>query len=220
MTRSDALADAEDHSQAPALWRDHEGRPTFRHRPKLIGPEIHFTIEERDLAWSDGRSSGRLPLHQIESVRIVFRPANLYTRRYRVEVRQRLGKKIWFSNVSWRGMVEIEAHDAPFAAFVRALCARIGQTSPNARFIAGEPAWRYMIIAATTAGLTISLAYLAFQAISAVNWGLMGLVVFIGGYTVWQMSLWLTKNRPASFDPLDPPAILLPEVRPPRASAP
>jgi hypothetical protein len=212
MIRSTALANAS--PDDTALWRDHEGRPTFRHRPKLIGPEISFTIEDRDLAWSDGRSSGRLPLHQIESVRLVFRPANLYTRRYRLEVRQRLGKTIWFSNVSWRGMVEIEAHDAPFAAFVRRLCATIAQTSPKARFIAGEPAWRYVIIAATTAGLAVSLAYLAVQAIRAVNWGLMGLVVFIGGYTVWQMSLWLTKNRPDDFDPLDPPAILLPEVKP------
>ncbi len=201
----------------PALWLDHEGRPTFRHRPKLVGPEIHFTIEERDLAWSDGRSSGRLPLHQIDSVRLVFRPANLYTRRYRLEVRQRLGQKIWFSNVSWRGMVEIEAHDAAFTAFVRALCAAIAEGSPKARFIAGEPAWRYAVIAATTTGLAFSLAYLAYQAIRAVNWGLMGLVVFIGGYTVWQMSLWLTKNRPDDFDPLNLPAILLPDVTPPRA---
>jgi len=204
-------------STDPALWRDDNGRPTFRHRPKLVGPEIHFTIDERDLVWSDGRSSGRLPLHQIDSVRLVFRPANLYTRRYRLEVRQRLGQKIWFSNVSWRGMVEIEAHDAPFSAFVRELCATIARTSPKARFIAGEPAWRYAIIAATTTGLAFSLAYLAYQAIRAVNWGLMGLVVFIGGYTVWQMSLWLTKNRPDAFDPLDPPAILLPDVTRPRA---
>lgn len=201
----------------PALWLDHEGRPTFRHRPKLVGPEIHFTIEERDLAWSDGRSSGRLPLHQIDSVRLAFRPANLYTRRYRLEVRQRLGQKIWFSNVSWRGMVEIEAHDAAFTAFVRALCAAIARGSPKARFIAGEPAWRYAVVAATTAGLAFSLTYLAYQALRAVNWGLMGLVVFIGGYTAWQMSLWLTKNRPDVFDPLDPPAILLPDVTPPRA---
>jgi hypothetical protein len=201
----------------PALWRDHEDRPTFRHRPKLVGPEIHFTIEERDLVWSDGRASGRLPLHQIDSVRLAFRPANLYTRRYRLEVRQRLGQRIWFSNVSWRGMVEIEAHDAPFAAFVRVLCATIAEASPKARFIAGEPAWRYAVVAATTGGLGFSLAYLAYHAIRAVNWGLMGLVVFIGGYTVWQMSLWLTKNRPDVFDPLNPPAILLPEVTRPRA---
>ena len=212
MTRSAAPAYAT--PDDTALWRDAEGRPTFRHRPKLIGPEISFTIEDRDLAWSDGRSSGRVPLHQIESVRLVFCPANLYTRRYRLEVRQRLGKTIWFSNVSWRGMVEIEAHDAPFAAFVRVLCATIARTSPKARFIAGEPAWRYVIIAATTAGLAVSLAYLTVQAIRAVNWGLMGLVVFIGGYTVWQMSLWLTKNRPDDFDPLDPPAILLPAAKP------
>lgn len=196
---------------ADALWRDHDGRPMFRHRPKLVGPEIVFTLEDRDLAWSDGRSSGRVPLHQIDHVRLVFRPANLYLKRYRFEVRQRLGRKIWFSNVSWRGMVEIEAHDAAFSAFVREVLKAAVKASPKARFLGGEPAWRYAVIAATTAGLAFSLAYLALQGLRQVNWGLLGLVAFVGGYTVWQMSLWLIKNRPVEFDPLDPPAALLPD---------
>jgi hypothetical protein len=147
----------------------------------------------------------------------MFRPANLYTSRYRIEIRQRLGKRIWFSNISWRGMVEIDSNDAPFAAFVRQLCAAIAKASPKARFIAGEPAWRYAVVAAITAGLAVSLAYLAIAAVKTVNWGLMGLVAFVGGYTVWQMSLWLRKNRPGSFDPLALPTDLLPTVKPPRA---
>lgn len=193
-----------------ALWRDHLDRPIFRHRPKLIGPEITFTLEERDLAWSDGRSSGRLPLHQIELARLSFRPANLYIQRYRFELRQRLGRRIWFSNVSWRGMVELEAHDAAFAAFVRVLLAAVAKASPKARFLGGEPAWRYGVVAALTAGLASSLAYLTVRALAPVNWGLIGLIVFFGGYTGWQMSLWLTKNRPAEIDPLNPPSALLP----------
>lgn len=199
------------------LWRDHEDRPIFRHKPKLIGPEIVFTLQDREIAWSDGRVSGGLPLHQIESVRLVFRPANLYTSRYRIELRQRLGKRIWFSNISWRGMVDVEAHDAPYAAFVRRLCSAIAKASPKAQFIAGEPAWRYLAVAAITAGLAVSLAYLALAALKTTNWGMLTLVAFIGGYTIWQMSLWLRKNRPGRFDPLALPADLLPSVKPPRA---
>lgn len=203
---------ASDPPRAPsgALVRDHEGRPTYRHRPKLIGAEISFTLEDRDLVWSDGRASGRLPLHQIESVRIAFRPANLYMHRYRVDIRQRLGQKVWFSNVSWRGMAEMEANDPAFSAFVRVVLAAIAKASPKARFIAGEPAWRYAIVAMITGLLAFCLAYLTVQGVRGLNWGLLGLVVFIGGYTVWQMGLWLTKNRPATFDPLEPPAELLP----------
>ena len=37
-----------------------------------------------------------------------------------------------------------------------------------------------------------------------------GLIIFFGGYTGWQMTLWLTKNRPAEIDPLNPPEALLP----------
>ncbi|MBX9990305.1 hypothetical protein [Phreatobacter oligotrophus] len=217
MTDAARLANDTSPAADDGLWLDHEDRPIFRHKPKLIGPEIVFTLQDREIAWSDGRVSGSLPLHQIESVRLVFRPANLYTSRYRIEIRQRLGKRIWFSNISWRGMVEIDSNDAPFAAFVRRLCAAIAKASPKARFIAGEPAWRYAVVAAITAGLAVSLAYLAIAAVKTVNWGLMGLVAFVGGYTVWQMSLWLRKNRPGSFDPLALPTDLLPTVKPPRA---
>lgn len=196
----------------PALLRDAEGRPIFRHRPRLVGPQITFTLEDRDLAWSDGRSSGRLPLHQIESVRLVFRPANLHMQRYRCEVRQRLGRRVWFSNVSWRGMMDVEAHDAAFTAFVRAVLAAVAAASPKARFLAGEPAWRYAAVAAVTAALALALGSLAVHAVRELNWTLMGLVAGFGAYAAWQMGLWLAKNRPACIDPLAPPAALLPEA--------
>ncbi|MFX7792737.1 hypothetical protein ABTK00_20070, partial [Acinetobacter baumannii] len=91
------------------------------------------------LAWSDGKVEGRMPLHQIGSVRIVYRPANLYTRRFRVEINQRLGKSVWFANLSYRGLMEVETNDQPFAAFVRELLARIAKASPKALFLGGEP---------------------------------------------------------------------------------
>jgi len=203
---------------ADALWRDHDGRPTFRHRPKLVGREIVFTLEERDLAWTDGRLSGKVPLHQVDYVRLTFRPSNLYLKRYRFELRQRLGRRIWFSNVSWRNMIEVEAHDAAYSAFVREVLAAVATASPKARFLAGEPLWRYIAMVAASGGLGLSLAYLAFNALTTVNWGLIGLVAFIGGYAVWQMSLWLTKNPPAEFDPRTPPEALLPEVVTPPAA--
>jgi hypothetical protein len=196
---------------ADALWRDHDGRPIFRHRPKLVGREIVFTLEDRDLAWTDGRLSGKVPLHQVEHVRLTFRPSNLYLKRYRFEMRQRLGRRIWFSNVSWRGMVEVEAHDAAYSAFVREVLTATAKASPKARFLAGEPLWRYIAMVAASSGLGLSLAYLAFHGLTTANWGLVGIVGFIGFYAAWQMSLWLAKNPPAEFDPLNPPAALLPD---------
>lgn len=199
------------HPIRDALWRDHEGRPTFRHRPKMVGSETVLTLEDRDLAWTDGRLSGKVPLHQVDYVRLTFRPSNLYLKRYRFELRQRLGQRIWFSNVSWRGMVEIEAHDAAYSAFVREVLAAVAKASPKARFLAGEPLWRYIAMAAASGCLGLALAYLAFHGLRAANWGLVGIVAFMGLYAAWQMSLWLRKNPPAAFDPLKPPAALLPD---------
>lgn len=195
------------------LWRDADDHPLFRHRPKVVGAEISFRIERDAIAWSDGRHAGKLPLHQIEYMRLSFRPANLYVNRYRVEVRQRLGHRVWFSNVSYRGMVEMEAHDAPFAAFTRELARRIAKGSPKARFLGGEPAWRYWPAAAVTALLGLSLLYILYQALITGNWGLGFIGLLVGGYTAWLMGLWLRKNRPADFDPADIPAELLPPLK-------
>lgn len=210
MTAPHDLEPARPDGRDPHLMRDQADRPIYSHRPKPFGGEVSFTLDERDLVWSAAGATGRLPLHQIESVRITFRPANLHTHRYRVDIRQRLGRTLWFANVSWRGIAEMQANDPSFVAFLRVLLATVARTSPKARFIAGEPAWRYAAVAFTSALLALCLAYLAVLGLTTLNWGLIGLVVFIGGYAVWQMALWLTKNRPASFDPLDPPAALLP----------
>lgn len=193
-----------------ALWRDQDGRPIYRHRPKLVGAEITFTLEERDLTWSDARSSGRIPLHQIDSVRLVFRPANMYMQRYRIEIRQRLGRRIWFSNISYRGLASVEANDAPFAAFIRALLPAIAKASPKARFLAGEPLWRYGATAAVAIGLAGALALVAIEVLRARNWPAAAVVAFVGAYAGWLMWQWLGRNRPAVMDPADPPAALLP----------
>lgn len=198
------------------MWRDHEDRPVFRHRPKVVGPEISVTLDARDILWSNGKITSRLPLHQVEEVRIVFRPANLYLHRYRVQVRQRLGGAIWFANVSYRGMVEMEAHDAPFAAFVRTLCLRVKEASPKTRFVAGEPLWRYVPGVVVTAALALSLLYIGFEAIRAGNYTMLGLAMFIGGFTAWQMGQWIVKNRPGTFDPTAIPPQLLPPVTKPQ----
>lgn len=195
------------------LWRDHDDNPLFRHRPKVIGPEITVRIDRDAIAWTNGKYSGRLPLHQIESVRIAFRPANLYAQRYRVDVKQRLGQNIWFSNVSWRGMVEMESHDAPFSAFVRELARRVRKASPKAQFIGGEPGWRYWPAAIMTIGFTLALLYIGTEALRTASWSL-GLVVgLVGVYTAWIMGLWLRKNWPSTFDPDAIPSDLLPPVK-------
>jgi hypothetical protein len=202
----------------PDLWLDHEDRPFFRHRPKLIGPEITMTLDGDDLLWSDGRTSLVLPLADIRQVRLVFRPANLHTRRYCAEIIPRRGRKLWISNVSWRGMVEIEAHDGAYSAFLRRLLPAIAKAAPTTFFIAGEPFWRYGLIGLTTLGLVGSVTWLAIPAVASRNIGLIGILALLGGYTIWQMTLWLTRNRPGLFDPAHPPAWLLPSaVTPPRA---
>jgi hypothetical protein len=201
-----------------ALLRDPQGRPAYFHRPKLIGPETVFTLEDRDLAWSNGRSSGRLPLHQIDSVRIVFRPANLYTQRYRVEIRQRLGRKLWFSNISYRGMAQVEAHDPAFTAFVRTLLPAIAKASPKARFLGGEPAWRYGAVAVITLALVGALLLVGTEALRARSWPAIAVAGMIGAYVAWLMGQWLVRNRPVEIDPANPLEQLLPGGRlmPPR----
>ncbi|MGL4286329.1 MAG: hypothetical protein ACRCVA_08310 [Phreatobacter sp.] len=195
---------------ADALWRDAKGQPFFRHRPKLVGAEITFTLEPDALAWSDGKVEGRMPLHQIGSVRIVYRPANLYTRRFRVEINQRLGKSVWFANLSYRGLMEVETNDQPFAAFVRELLARIAKASPKALFLGGEPAWRYGLVGLFSLVLAGAGIIVGVEAVKTLTWALAGAVLVVAGYMAWQMAQWLIRNKPVVINPQDPPTALLP----------
>lgn len=195
---------------ADALWRDAEGRPFFRHRPKLVGAEITFTLEPDALAWSDGKIEGRLPLHQIGTVRILYRPANLYNKRFRVEIGQRLGKSVWFANLTYRGLMEVEANDAAFAAFVRVLLPAIARAAPKARFFGGEPPWRYGLVALFNLVLVAAGIAVVVEAVRSLTWALAGATLAVAGYMGWQMATWLIRNRPVTIDPNAPPPQLLP----------
>jgi len=180
---------------------DHVAIPTYGHKPKVIGGEIVFKIEGDQLTWVDGVNSDSLALHQIESVRLSFRPANLTLHRYRCDIRQRLGRRIWFSNISLRGLADLNADDPAYRSFVSELCRRIAERSPKAVFLGGEPMWRYAPGLMFTISLAIAVLFLGFEAVRSANWGLLAIVAFIGGYVAWQMGLWIVKNRPAPFDP-------------------
>lgn len=205
-------------AHASDLLIDDDGRPFFRHRPKLVGQAITFTLETDALTWSDGKVEGRMRLDKIETVHILYRPANLASQRFRVELRDHSGTAVWFANLSYRGLMDVETNDAPFAAFVRRLLQAVHQASPHARFIGGEAAWRYGLVTVTSVLLVIAAVIVGRAALTSLSWPLAGAVLVVGGYMLWQMAEWLRRNRPALIDPDHPPALLLPSgVRPPQA---
>jgi hypothetical protein len=205
-------------AQPSDLWINDDGRPFFRHRPKLVGQAITFTLEKDALAWSDGKVEGRMQLDRIEIVHIRYRPANLATQRFRVEIRDVSGKAVWFANLSYRGLMDVETHDGAFVAFVRRLLTAVQKASPHARFIGGEPAWRYGLVSVTSVLLVIAALVVGRAALTSLSWPLAGAVLVVGAYMVWQMAEWLRRNRPSVIDPDNPPTLLLPSgVTPPPA---
>src|SRR4051812_30620535 len=126
-------------------------------------------------------------------------------------VRMRDGKTFAFSSVSFASMVEMRVQGPEYRTFLAALLRAIASASPGARFVAGQPRWRWLATAVVTGAMLVGLALVAWRSFQARAAGTAPLGVGVMGLGVWQLEPMVRLNRPRPFAPEAPPQELLPQ---------
>ncbi|MGZ3320193.1 MAG: hypothetical protein ACXU9C_04340, partial [Xanthobacteraceae bacterium] len=99
--------------------------PVYIHKPSLMGAPWELRLRPEALEWRTGRHEGRIPYARVTRVRLSFRPVTMQTRRFLAEVWSAGGPRLSIASTSWRSMVEQEAQDQAYGAFMRELHRRI-----------------------------------------------------------------------------------------------
>ena len=108
--------------------------PVYIHKPSLMGAPWELHLRPDALEWRTGRHEGRIPYARVRRVRLSFRPVTMQTRRFVAEVWSEAGPRLSIASTSWRSMVEQEAQDQAFGAFVRELHRRIAAAGATTVF--------------------------------------------------------------------------------------
>ncbi len=197
---------------APAPAFAHEpAMDTYAHRPKPFSAEATFTLAPRALEIEHGRRSGRFPYPEIAEIRLSYRPRNTTNEAYAARIIRHDRVTASLSNISWKTLVEFDRQDAAYAAFLRALIARVAAANPDLVLHAGLG--RLHFAAATVVGVATVLA-----TIWMAGWGLTSgatgfglLALGFGLFFGWWSLRFLSANRPRRFAAGHEPANVMPK---------
>jgi hypothetical protein len=185
--------------------------PVYIHKPSLMGAPWELRLRPEALEWRTGRHEGRIPYARVTRVRLSFRPVTMQTRRFLAEVWSASGPRLSIASTSWRSMVEQEAQDQAYGAFMRELHRRIAAAGATPAYDRGSPALLYWPGLAVFVGVVAGLAVLIVQALDIGAYGGAAVVGAFFALFAWQGGTYFRRNRPGRYRPDALPADLVPD---------
>jgi hypothetical protein len=184
----------------------------YAHAPRPTAAPITFKLEGTSLTVDSGRKVDIVQLGAVEQVRLTYEPRSFAQRSFQTKVRMKDGKTFKFSSLNWQSLIQAESKGAEYSAFARTLLKAIAQANPQARLYAGRPTWAWVVTAILGFGSIVAIMIFVWRALQsgATSAALLGGVIGVAG--IWQLEPMIRLNRPAEFDPNDPPPALLPNT--------
>jgi hypothetical protein len=183
----------------------------YSFKPSLMGGAWEFRLEPDALVWRAGFRQGRVPYGRIKRVRLSYRPVTMQSRRFVTEIWHGDGPRLLIASSSWRSLVEQEAQDRPYGAFIRDLHRRLAAAGSTAAFETGSSAWLYWPGLALFAGVALALAVLTVRALQV---GAYAGAALVGSFLLiflWQCGRYFRRNRPGRYRPDAVPQDLVPD---------
>jgi hypothetical protein len=186
------------------------GEAVYAHTPKPVGHPIRFRLERDRLEVDSGRRVDTVALGAVEEVRLTYASGRLGRGAFATTLRLRDGRTVRFSSLTFASAVEARTQGPEYRAFQGAVLAAVGRSSPGARFLAGQPRWRWLVTAALTAAILFGLAVVVWRAFETGAVVAALLAASVLGFGLWQLEPMVRLNRPRPFAPDAPPPELLP----------
>jgi hypothetical protein len=186
------------------------GDPIYAYKPNLVGSAWVFSLRAQGLAWEFGRRSGFVRYNQIRRVRLAFRPGTLQSYRFLAEIWAPESPKLQISSTSFRSLMEQARQDADYAAFVTELHKRLAAAGSTALFEAGMHPLMYWLGTAVFAVIGVALCGFLVRTLLNGDWTGAAVVAGVILLLLWQVGTIFYRNRPATYRPDAPPAVVLP----------
>lgn len=184
--------------------------PAYRQRPKAIGYETAYRLDGDSLVVDTTHRVDTIRLAAVEEMRFGYEPHNFAWHCFRTTLKMTGGRKLSFTNLSWKGLADCARQDGAYRDFVLALVAAVTTANPACRLIGGKPPFIWWLLAVVAA--LVAAGLLAFivraAATGQINAALIG--VAVAGLSVWQLAPILRRNWPRRIAPRAIPPEVLP----------
>ena len=188
------------------------GDPSYAYKANLMGAPWEFSLTAKGLAWQFGRHSGLIRYDQVRRVRLSFRPSSLQSYRFLTEIWAPDNPKVQICSASFRGLMEQQRQDAAYSAFVTELHKRLAAAGSPAQFESGMNPVMYWLGVAVMAGCGVALAWMLVRTLTAGDMAGTAVIAAVILVCVWQVGRIFHRNRPQTYRPDAPPAVVLPRA--------
>jgi hypothetical protein len=185
--------------------------PAYAYRPSVFGGMCAFRAAPGRLYWEIGRHSGDFAYSAIRRIRLSFRPVNLANQRYIAEIWAEGVPKLTVASTSWKSIVEQERRDGDYAAFIRALHARIAASGADPELIVGSPALIYWPGVAVMALMIAAFPVIIWRTAQAGASLAAVIIAAFMAYCCWQLGTFFYRNRPGRYALEALPAAVMPK---------
>lgn len=181
----------------------------YAYKASLIGAAHRYELTDQGLTWRTGRRSGLWAYADIAAIRLSYRPMGMQQRRFRADIDHADGRHITIFSTSKQTVALMEPQSG-YSAFILQLHRDLAASGSTAKLSAGLRPSIYNIIVAALSLFAVAMIALLLRALWT---GEFAGVVFIVGFCVlfcWQISRFLRRNKPQSYNFDDVPGELLP----------
>jgi len=187
-----------------------EGAPAYSFKPSLLGPASTFTLGPGSLQWTRGAESGHVAYRNVRRLRMSYKPVSMQSHRFVTEVWSEGAPKLQIVSASWRGMVELQRLDVPYATFIAELHRRVMSDAATVRYERGVNRFAYWPGLALFIGAGLLLAALVVRSLQKHTPGATAFVGALLALFLWQGGNFFRRNRPGQYRPDALPTELMP----------
>lgn len=174
-------------------------------RNSLIDRECTYTLESDQLSAEAKGGADRIPYADITSVQLIGY-AGSGSRQFQARLKRRGGKPVKIRSHHYVSLGNFEDRTQTYAPFIRELCVRVADRSPDSVFVRGSTAlWILWLIVCLLVAFVAILAVSTATLPGAPSWPAF-LVLFGAVPLIWREARKGPKTR---FDPRSPPQDLL-----------
>lgn len=182
---------------------------TYRQKPRPASFEVAYTLAGDRLAIDSGRKVEEVRLDAVKSVRLTYDPRSFAQRAYVTTLTLSTGRKIRFSSVHWKSMIEA-ATQPGYGGFLAELVRAIARANPGVRLAAGKQPAVWLVVAGLTGLTLLAIVVFVARAFATGSPAPAAFGALIGLAGVWQLEPMVRLNRPRPFTPDAVPPDLVP----------
>lgn len=182
---------------------------TYGQKARPAAFAVTYTLKGHRLVIDSGRKMETVPLDAVTSVRLTYDPRSFAQRAYETTLTLNTGRRIRFSSIHWKSMIEA-ATQPGYGAFVREVISAVADANPRAALACGKPRPVWLAVVGLTMLSLIAVVAFIGRALATGSVGAAGLGAAIGVAGVWQLEPMVRLNRPRVFAADAIPGDLLP----------